>query len=307
MNEKTHPHGLPKAIVEKSYLTWSLWLIPIAAACICGYFVLHDVVFSGPTVTIYFQNADGLQEKNSMVKYRGIKIGEVQSVKLMEKGARVAVTAKLDRSAGNLARQGSVFWIVRPELKVGSISGLRTIVSGNYVTVQPGSGARTNVFTGAEEAPIAPATAMNIVLLADDLDSLEKQSQIFYHGVQVGEVMDFRLSENARHVIVDARILQNYAALVRVNSKFWNAGGISVHAGLFSGIDISAQSAQTVVSGGIAFATPPDYGPAATNGTVFALNEKEDDAWKNWNPEISLQSTPQAQKEKNSLPEINPK
>jgi len=304
MSEKTQ--GLPKAKIEKDFMTWFIWLLPVAAAGMCGWFVLHDFVFSGPTITIYFQDADGLQEKNTMVKYRGITVGQIVSLQLTDKSERVAVRAKLQHSASDLARQGSVFWIVRPELKLGAISGLRTIVSGNYITVQPGDGNRTNVFTGAEQAPIVPVPGITITLLADDLSALENQSGIFYRGIQVGEVLDFRLGDNARYVVVHARIHHDYAPLVRADSEFWNAGGISAHLGLFSGLNISAESAQTLVSGGIAFATPELYGPPATNGSIFVLNDKEDTAWKDWNPIIPLQSVPEAEKEKSTLPDINP-
>jgi paraquat-inducible protein B len=308
MSERTHeherPHGLPKAKVERSYLTWSLWLFPVIAAAIVGYFVVYDMFLSGPTVTVYFQNAEGLQEKNTVVKYRGINVGQVYSIKLVDNGTRVAVSLKLD--SDDLARPGSVFWIVHPEVKVGSISGLRTIVSGNYVAVQPGSGqGTTNKFIGEENAPIQPEPGINIILLADDLGSLEKQSQIFYRGVEVGEVTDFKLSDDAQHIVINARIRDQYAPLVRVNTQFWNAGGINVHAGLFSGLQISAESAQTVVSGGIAFSTPDDFGPPATNGTVFVLASKEDDDWKNWSPKIPLNAPPQAQRGKNAMQEIN--
>jgi len=304
MSEKSQ--ALPKAKIETNYVTWGLWLLPIAAAGICVYFVLHDVVFSGPTITIYFQNADGLQEKNSKIMYRGIQIGEIQSLQLAKDKQNVAVRIKLDYSATDMAREGTIFWIVRPELKLGSISGLRTIVSGNYVGVLPGNGARTNEFTGAEQPPLIPVKAIRFTLLTDDLGSLESESPIFYRGIQVGDVTGFHLSDDSRNVIVDARIRDEYAPLVRVNSAFWNAGGINFHAGLFSGIQVSAESAQTVVSGGIAFATPPNFGPAATNGMVFALNKKEDDAWKTWNPSIELKSVPEGVKAKNSLPLINP-
>lgn len=302
MSEKIHE--LPKAKIQKDALSWFFWMLPVGAAALCGWFLLHDFILAGPTITIYFQQAQGLQAQNSMVKYRGINIGQIESLKLVGNGQLVAVRAKLRHSAAGLARQGSVFWIVRPELKLGAISGLRTIVSGDYITLQPGGGGRTNVFIGAEEEPIQPIPSLQITLLTDNLDSLENQSPIFYRGIQVGEVMDFRLGRNAQFVVVRARIRQDYAPLVRVDSKFWNAGGINVHVGLFSGLEMNAESAQTLVSGGIAFATPPNYGPPATNGTVFYLFKKEDSTWEDWNPAIMLGAMPEGQKSKNSLPQI---
>ncbi len=302
MSEKS---GLPRARIARNYFTWGLWLLPVAAAGVCAFFLLHDFVFTGPTITIYFQSVDGLEEQNSPVMYRGVKIGQVESLRLTKGEDGVAARAKLDDSAGDVARQGSIFWIVRPELRLGSISGLRTIVSGSYITVQPGTGERTNLFAGAEQAPLAPIKAVQFEFLTDDLGSLEAQSPIFYRGIQVGEVTAFHLADDSSAVRVEGRVREEYAPLVRVNSKFWNAGGINVHAGLFSGLQISAESAQTVVSGGIAFATPPDYGPAATNGTVFVLNKQETDDWKTWNATILLRAVPAVSKEKNTLPQLN--
>jgi paraquat-inducible protein B len=79
-----------------------------------------------------------------------------------------------------------------------------------------------------------------------------------------------------------------------LNSKFWNAGGINIHPGLFNGAIISAESAQTLISGGIEFATPPDLQSAATNGSAFILNEKSSDEWEQWSPAIPLRSVPEA-------------
>ncbi len=296
---------LPKAKIEKDFISWFIWGLPVAAVALCAWFLLRDFVFAGPTVTIYFQDADGLQVQNSMVRYRGVEVGEITSLHLANNSTNVAVRVKLQHSATDLARQGSLFWIVRPELKLGAISGLRTIVSGNYITVQPGNGERTNTFVGMEEAPIEPVPSITLTLLANDLGALQNLSEITYRGIQVGEVLDFHLDDNARYVVVHARILENYAPLVRVDSKFWNAGGINAHLGLFSGLDISAQSARTLVSGGLAFATPETYGPPATNGTVFVLNDKEDKAWEDWNPNIPLQGVPAGEKAKTALPDIN--
>lgn len=292
MNEEKH--RLPKAKVEDSYLTWVLWLFPAAAAAICAYFLIHDYFFSGPTVTIYFENADGLQEKNSQVKYLGIQIGEIEGLRMAKDRQHVVVSAKLYRSAADVARTGSQFWIVRPEVKLGAISGLRTIVSGNFMTVQPGSGPRTNVFVGLAQAPAPPEPGIEITLLTHNLGSIQKQSPVFYWGIQVGEVINFKLADDATTILVTVRIRQEYAPLARLNSEFWNAGGINVHAGLLTGLQVSAESAETLLSGGIAFATPPDYGAPATNGAIFQLNAKEAEGWDDWVAAMPLHNVPNA-------------
>ena len=104
---------------------------------------------------------------------------------------------------------------------------------------------------------------------------------------------------------VHVRIEKEYASLVRVNSIFWNAGGINFHVGLFTGANISAESAQTLLSGGIGFATPPDFQEAVTNGAIFILNETAKDEWAKWSPAIPLHSVPEAMKNKSALPNLN--
>ena len=127
-----------------------------------------------------------------------------------------------------------------------------------------------------------------ITIRAPALQSLQDHSPIFYRGIQVGEVLGYQLAESAQAVMVQARVRAEYAPLVRLNSKFWNAGGIDVRVGLFKGAEISAQSAQTLLSGGIEFATPPEPGEAAESDAVFDLNEKPKEEWKNWAPSIPL-------------------
>ncbi len=298
-------HSLPRAKIQKDALSLFFWALPVAAAIMCGWFLLHDFVLAGPSITIYFKDAQGLQVQNSMVKYRGVEIGTVESLELAHHGQDVAVRASLHRSAADVARQGSIFWIVRPELKVGAISGLQTIVSGSYVAVQPGAGGPTNVFNGSTEEPPPPIPGISITLLSDDLGAIEPQSDILYRGLKVGSVLNYRLDDNARYIVVNARIMQEYAPLVRVDSEFWNAGGINAHLGLFSGLNITAESAQTLVAGGLAFATPEKYGAPATNGAVFFINNKEDKTWDDWNPIIPLNTQPESKKTKNEWPQLN--
>ena len=285
---------LPKAVIKKTRHAWWLWLVPLGALALCVWFVYRDFVATGPVVTIYFHDASGLQENNTQIRYLGATVGQIKGLALAKDSSRVEVKARLTGSAAHLARAGTVFWIVRPELRVGAISGLRTIISGEYVAVRPGNGARTNIFAGAESEPIAEEPgALHVTILMPSLRSVQEESSVYYRGVKVGEVLKYQLSDDAQEVKLEARIHKEYAPLVRVNSKFWNAGGIDFHFGLFRGAEISAESAKTLLSGGLEFATPTDAGEPAADGAVFRLYDKPEDAWKNWMPAIHLNLTNQ--------------
>jgi len=291
----TATHSLPRAKIKHSRLAWWLWLVPIGAVLLCVWFVYRDYIAAGPMITIYFQDASGLEPNNSEVHYLGATVGEVKDLQLTSDNKRVQVRARLVHSAAQLAKVGTLFWIVRPEVKVGSISGLRTIISGEYIAVRPGNGARTNVFTAVESEPVVePPGSLHITLLSPDLRSLQEQSVIYYRGIKVGEISKYQLGNNGQEVKLLGRIDPEYAPLVRMNTKFWNAGGLDFRFGLFRGAEISAESAKALLSGGVEFATPTEAGEPVRDGAVFQLNEKAEDAWKNWAPSIPLHLPDQA-------------
>ncbi len=281
--------SLPEARLARARSAWLLWLIPLGAVALCGWFLYRDFVAAGPKLTVYFRNVDGLEAGNTQVKYRGAKVGMVKNLELTSDSQFVKVGLRLTRSARGLAGAGSVFWIVRPEVKLGGISGLRTIVSGEYITARPGPGPSTNTFFGIEKAPTDEGSnALQLVLFAPKLSSLQGQSPIIYRGVEIGEVLGYQLGPDSQEVVIRAAVRQEYAPLVRMNSKFWNAGGIDLKLGLFRGAEISAESAKTLIGGGIEMATPPAFEDPAKNGTAFRLYERPEEAWKAWAPAIAL-------------------
>ena len=286
-----HSHStgeLPKAKIERNWKTWLIWLVPIAAALLAGWFVHDNVIRGGPKLHIYFESADGIQPGKSQIMYRGARIGEVRDVSLTKDHRWVDVSVALDSFAASVAREGSRFWIVKPQVGAEQIRDLRTIVSGNYITVEPGEGRKQTKFTGLSSPPvIEPSGALRIVLLAEKAGSLQARSAVFYRGLQIGEVFSTELGPVSQTVHITVYIRKEYAPLVRLNSRFWNAGGI--HASLsLSGINIAAQSTEALLSGGISLATPDTNDKIAPPGTSFRLYDKPDDAWLAWAPAIPL-------------------
>jgi paraquat-inducible protein B len=204
------------------------------------------------------------------------------------------VKVKLRRRAEGIAREGSTFWVVRPRLDAGSITGLGTIISGPHITVSPGNGKPANKFTGAENSPTTvDPRGLKVVLLSPEGGSLRAGVPIYYRGVEVGAVQQTLLSTNARMVEIHAIVKERYAPLVRIESKFWNVTGLDVRFGLFRGAEINVESLKSLVIGGIAFATPDDFSnrPVA-NGAIFRLHEQGDKAWLQWSPNITIQPEP---------------
>ncbi|MBI2359902.1 MAG: MCE family protein [Deltaproteobacteria bacterium] len=283
---------LPKAKVKRR--RWSfpvIWVVPVLAAIVAAYLVYDRVREFGPKITIKFKDGSGLKTGQTPVKYRGVQIGEVTAVELSEDQQHVLVKARLRRSASSTAREGAVFWIVRPEVGLSNVAALGTVITGPEIGVLPGTGEARSEFVGLESSPVAlERGGLKIVLRSSRPGSLRPSSPVYYRGVEVGTVQDVQLSADAAMVDIHVFIKQRYANLVRSGSKFWNVSGVDLNVGLFRGVELKVESLRSLVAGGITFATPNDpKAKPAKNGTVFPLYDQPKKEWLNWTPKIPIQ------------------
>jgi len=281
---------LPSAKIRAAgWRSLVVWAVPFVAAIVAGYLVFDRVREFGTEITIRFKDGSGVKIGQTPVKYRGVPIGQVTAVDLSEDRQHVLVKARLQRSATSIAQQGSVFWIVRPEVGIGNISGLSTVITGPEIQVVPGTGAAVKEFDGLERAPAAlEENGLKIVLRAPRAGSLRRGSPVYYRGVDVGVVQSVDLGANAVTVDMQVLVRERYAGLVRSGSAFWNVSGFSVSGGLFSGVHLKMESMRSVAAGGIEFATPNGDVARAREGTVFALNEGPRKEWLAWTPRITI-------------------
>jgi paraquat-inducible protein B len=288
--DEPEARDLPEAKIKKQSRISVVWIVPLVAAIVGGWLFFKNVRQAGPVISIQFDDGNEIEANQTTLRYRGMRVGDVLLVRLTKDAQHVEVQARLDKSAESLARVGSVFWIVRPEVGAGGLRGLETIISGPYIQVQPGGGKEQKKFIGAEEPPVlkTPDGGMEIVLTTPNLGSLTVGAPVYYRGIEVGSVKYFVLGNDSTTVDVHILIGTNFTPLVRTDSQFWNAGGIGIRFGLFSGLNMSAESLKSLVIGGIAFATPPAPGIMATNGSIFPLNETADEKWLKWSPAIAI-------------------
>jgi len=273
--KQTTSSNLPKAKISARRRGYLIWFIPFFAAAAAGWLVFESIQKSGPLITIDFADGSGVLANQTVVRYRGVRVGEVRSVGLSKDAQHVEVGVRLDQSAESLARDGTLFWIVRPEVSAAGLSGLETIVSGSYIQIQPGKGAPQKKFKGVEEGPSTESVedGLPIVLTALDAGSIASGSPIYYRGIEVGSVQLLSLSDDATTVLIHGAIQPKYVSLVHTNTKFWNAGGINVDLKLF-GIKLRAESFKSLLAGGIAFNTESPPGAPAAPGSQFPLYDK---------------------------------
>ncbi|MCL6414501.1 MlaD family protein [Aestuariirhabdus sp. Z084] len=251
----------------------------------------------GPFISITFDNGTGLKE-GTEIRFNGIRIGSVIGVDLNTDMQNVKVSAQLNSSAQALAREGSVFWVVKPQLGLAKTANLGTLISGYYIEVRPSKtpGRFSNSFEGLSNPPFsAPVSrGLNITLVTPRKGSLKKGSLVSYRDIPVGKVTGFKLAEFADAVHILVNIEEPYRSLIKENTRFWNASGIDVNFGLFKGASIKTESLESILAGGITFATPDNVnmGEQVTEGARFQLFPQAQTSWLDWAPQIPLEPAP---------------
>ena len=277
---------LPTPAIEprKRWAPSLVWLIPLIAAVIGLSLVAKALIERGPTVTIDFKTAEGLEAGKTKVKYKEVDIGTVKNIELSDDLSHVRVTVDLTKNAKNFAVKDSRWWVVRPRVAGGSVSGLSTLLSGAYIGADAGkSKDSVSHFVGLEVPPVVSSgqPGKPFVLHAADIGSLDIGSPIYYRRIQVGQVEAYSLDPDGKGVTLRVFVQAPYDQYVGSNTRFWHASGIDLRLDS-SGFQVNTQSLASVVIGGIAFQAPSDSGAGvmAKAGQEFRLAPDETTAMK---------------------------
>jgi paraquat-inducible protein B len=258
-----------------------VWLVPALAVLVGLSMLIHAWFAKGPVITISFQAATGLEAGKTAVKYKDVVIGNVTAIALSSDNTRVLATVELQKSAAGFAREDSRFWVVRPRIGAGGVSGVETVLSGSYIGVDAGKS--TNLkqdFVGLETPPsvVSDTPGKSFLLHTEDLGSLEIGSPVYYRHINVGQVAAYHLDDDGKGVMVQVFIQAPNDRFVTANTRFWNASGVDLSFGS-DGLKLNTQSLATIVAGGIAFANPPGGADTAASGqTRFVLAHDEQTA-----------------------------
>jgi paraquat-inducible protein B len=270
-----------EAVVTSAKLKLSpIWIVPIAAVILGIWLAIAAYLSQGPTVTVTFASASGIEKGKTLVKVLSIDIGLVTDVGLSDDLEGVTVTLELEPQARELLREDTQFWVVRPTVRGTNISGLSTLLSGAYVEFTPGveSVTRMRSFTGLDQVPAAPAgtPGLRLQLTSRTSGSVGVGSPINYRGFRVGTVESTDLDVESQRVTYSIFVDSPYDRLISSNTRFWNASGISAELNT-EGFKLSMSSLQSALAGGIAFDLPEksSVGDPVTEEMVFRLYANE--------------------------------
>ncbi|RQW63550.1 PqiB family protein [Vibrio viridaestus] len=253
-------------VVRKARGISPLWILPILTLIIAGWLIFKAVNATGEMVTIYFDDAQGLIEGRTPIRYQGLEVGMVRHVKLEKKNDSIYVEAEVYPEASYLVNGDTKFWLVKPSASLSGISGLDALVSGNYIALLPDNlDSESDIKDAYYALKNAPTNIKNtkdliVELTADELDGINVGSKILYKKIPIGEVIGYNLSQDNQSVSIQTSIKQEYAPLITDKSRFWNVSGVNANIN-FSNVDIQLESISSLLAGGIAVDSPDDGNP----------------------------------------------
>ena len=282
MTDRGGPVELPTAGVHRRRRIPLIWIVPILTGLIALWLAWDTFSKKGPTITIAFDSAAGLTAGQSQLKYKNVVMGTVKNINVSPDLTKVIVTIETVREAEPLLTDKTIFWVVKPELFAGNITGLETLLSGSYIGMRPSAepGSAKREFIGEQDPPVLQAWTKGTTYMLDSkrLGSISLGSPIFFRDIEVGTVLGWDIGDLASRVTIHAFVRAPYDQYVHTDTLFWNASGISVKLGS-DGVQFRMESLRALLLGGIAFETSIDTRqPVASAKHEFPLHRNFEEA-----------------------------
>lgn len=269
---------------RKASISW-IWLVPFVAVLVGLSLLVRGWLSVGPVITISFESASGLEVGQTKIRYRDVVVGAVKDISISEDRTTVLVKAQLDRDGSEFYTQESArYWVVRPQVGLSGVTGLGTLISGAYISVdapkETDKKDEVTFFKGLETIPeiTSGREGRRVTLMTSDLGSLDIGSPVYYRLIRAGRIIGYSLADDGRKVNVQAFIDAPYDQFITDDTRFWNVSGINMTLGT-SGVEVRTGSLTSVMMGGIAFTSVNPFNTAqAPEGAVFTLANSEAEA-----------------------------
>lgn len=254
--------GFPTAVAVK-HSRWRMqlvWMVPLVAVLIAGWLAVQSIMQKGPTITISFATGEGIEAGKTKIKFKNVDIGVIKSLALSDDHKTVLASAEMSRNASSMLVDDTRFWVVRPRIAGGTVSGISTLLSGSHIGMDIGTSQKARRdFVGLESPPVlaSGAPGREFVLKSGNIGSLDIGSPIFFRRLQVGQIVSYALDPDGAGMTMHVFINAPYDKYVTNDTRFWHASGVDVTLDT-TGVKVNTESLVSILIGGLAFENPPD-------------------------------------------------
>ncbi len=269
------------ADVSSSHRISKVWFIPIVAVLIGSWMVYHTWSNRGPEIQILFDTADGISIGTTKIKFRDVTVGKVTGLKLNSTFDGIEITARLNKGTDKLLKTDTAFWVVKPRIGKGGVSGLSTLLSGVYIKMSMGTEDDNRYdFIGLDSPPVTPfgTPGLRVTLDSDDQSRLDIGDPIIFRGIEVGRIEFQYFNIEERVVYYDAFIESPYDKIVTTNTRFWKMKGVEINL-TSEGLKVHTGTLETLIGGGVTFGVPANQpkGQVISERAFFTIYDDQDE------------------------------
>lgn len=237
-----------------------IWVVPLTALIISFWLTWQHYASLGTLITIRFVSAEGLETGKTAVKFRNVEVGKVESMHLDDTLLQVLVTVRINKESRHFLNESTRFWIERPRIGPGGVSGLGTLFSGAYIAMSTSADKSLDYqehFTGLEDPPLTATDepGLHLLLTSSAGASLTTGAPVLYKQFEVGRIESRRLTDDGHTIAYRIFINQPYDRFISSNTRFWELGAFKMDFGA-QGMAVEMESLSVLINGGISFATP---------------------------------------------------
>ncbi len=267
------PHHDHPDVRRGRRFSW-FWFLPLIIAVLGLWLVKRHFDDVGEVVRVSFSSAEGLSVGKTEVRCRAVIIGELENITLTD-DLEVELDLRIKPKHLHLLREGSQFWVVKPRISAGSISGLGTVFSGAYIELDPGTGDQgKREYVGLDVPPPTPNSVpgLRLELVTENPGIVDVGTGVYFENNLVGKIESRVFDPEHGEVVLGAFIEEKYQNLVNTNTFFWGVSGLQLRIGA-DGVNVDFPSLDSLLRGQVAFGLMEGEleGEPISDGFVYRL------------------------------------
>ncbi|TLP37078.1 MlaD family protein [Arcobacter arenosus] len=227
-------------------------------------------------LNLKFDTANGIGERTSIM-YKGIEVGKIKEVHLNNNS--VIAKAFVYKDYEYLLSENSKFYLNSVEVGIDGVKNLNTVVSGNFISVDYKKGKAKYFFVIQNKKINKEDDDLIITLNSKRLNSITKDSKIYYKNIPIGEVLDYTLSDDFKKVKISVLIKSKYKSLVNDKTMFYDISSRLIELKNFD-FNINFSGVKPFLNGGISLINIGDYKSTTKTFKLYETYKEVDELKK---------------------------
>ena len=245
---------------------------------------------SSNTISVIFDDVEGLKTEFSKLTYKGVQIGKVTDISLISKD-RVLVKIQVFKEIQKFTKEGTLYYLKKPKISLNEIKNIgSSIMPINIGVITSKSKKVVRRFVGSDSVEDVDKSDNGVILKVVSLhpSSVNVDAPIYYKNVQIGKVNKVDLSFDGSKVLLDCLIYNKYKHFVRKDSTFHDISGFKFKFSIFGSSEIQTNTFTSLLKGGLMVITPYDYHDIANSKDKFILKKELMENWESISPSIKI-------------------